>query len=367
MNKRVFITILLAMLLIPVSMEAKKKEKKKEVPQLMNYPSAELSEYRLHGGEVVIKGHIVIPEEANGEKIPEEFLEKMNGVIQVIMRDYIVRKEKTSLIEFKSDGTFLHKLHVPYPMFVLVYPLAMVYACPGDTLEMTIDPAKPSREEGIGWDGTGVSGEVTKLTEKIRTTYCNFPREHVDEQGPDSVMKWKDVQVARLDDMVRKMNAGLPELEGCSPLASDILRTYIVTQHMMNICDTYMYLENSVDSTYWQQYFSFIAPREKYLLDNPLLMIAGDEFFFNRVEYYPFRPMHGRVLNYMPFDYDPQIAEAIAQEKVVYSREFRRNAMNQLHDKLHISPTNFSAQVCQLRDVFSTLDWHGDNYEWSSP
>ena len=81
---------------------------------------------------------------------------------------------------------------------------------------------------------------MTELTEKIRTTYCNFAREHVDEQGPDSVMKWKDVQVARLDDMVRKMNAGLPELEGCSPLASDILRTYIVTQHMMNICDTYM-------------------------------------------------------------------------------------------------------------------------------
>ena len=363
MNKRVFITILLAMLLIPVSMEAKKKEKKKEVSQLMNYPSAELSEYRLHGGEVVIKGHIVIPEEANGEKIPEEFLNKMNGAIKVIMRDYIVRKEKTSLIEFKSDGTFTHKLYVPYPMFVLVYPLAMVYASPGDTLEMTIDPAKPTREEGIGWDGTGVSGEVTKLAEKIRTTYCNFPREDFDKQGPDSVMKWKDVQVARLDDMVRKMNAGLPELEGCSPLASDILRTYIITQHMMNICDTYMYLENSVDSTYWQQYFSFIAPREKYLLDNPLLMIAGDEFFFNRVEYYPFRPMHGRVLNYMPFDYDPQIAEAIAQEKVVYSRDFRRNAMNELHDKLHICPTNFSAQVCQLRDVFNTLDWHGDNYD----
>ena len=105
MNKRVFITILLAMLLIPVSMEAKKKEKKKEVSQLMNYPSAELSEYRLHGGEVVIKGHILVPEEAKGEKIPEELLEKMNGTIKVIMRDYIVRKEKTQIIEFNPTLT----------------------------------------------------------------------------------------------------------------------------------------------------------------------------------------------------------------------------------------------------------------------
>ena len=68
MNKRIILAILLAMLLAPVSMEAKKKEKKGEVPQLLNYPSAELSEYRLHGGEVVIKGHIVVPEEAKGEK-----------------------------------------------------------------------------------------------------------------------------------------------------------------------------------------------------------------------------------------------------------------------------------------------------------
>ena len=366
MNKRIIVTILLALILIPVSMEAKKKEKKKEVPQLMNYPSAELSEYRLHGGEVLIKGHIVMPEEANGEKIPEEFLEKMNGAIKVIMRDYIVRKEKTSLIEFKSDGTFLHKLYVPYPMFVLVHPLAMVYACPGDTLEMTIDPAKPTREEGIGWDGTGVSGEVTKLYEKIRTSYCDFPREKVDEQGPDSVMKWKEVQVTRLDDVVRKMNAGLPELEGCSPLASDILRTYIISQHLEHICRYYMLtdMDNIDRAAYWQQFFGFVAPREKYLLDNPLLMIAGNDFFFNYVECSVMRPMYaGGVLEYIPFEYDHTIAENISREKHIYRREFRRNVMNELQDKLHLCPTDFSAQVCQLRNIFNHAEWQKDKHD----
>jgi AhpC/TSA family. len=242
----------------------------------------------------------------------------------------------------------------------------MVYACPGDTLEMTLDPTKRKREEAFTWDGTGLSGEVTKLYDKIRTTYCDFPEgDNIHEKGPDSLMTWKDLQVACLDEMIRKMNTGLPELEGCSPLASDILRTYIISQHLEHICRYYMLtdMENIDRETYWQQFFSFVAPREKYLLDNPLLMIAGEEFFFNYVEYTVMRPMHGRVLNYMPFDYDPQIAEAIAQEKVVYSREFRRNAMNKLNDKLNISPTDFSAQVCQLRDVFNTLDWHGDNYD----
>ena len=263
----------------PIGMELNKKVKKKEVPQLLNYPSAELSEYRMHGGEVVIKGHILVPEEAKGEKIPEDLLNKLNGVIKVIMRDYIVRKEKTQLIEFNPDGTFTLNVRLPYPMFLLVHPVTMVYACPGDTLEMTLDPTKRKREEAFTWDGTGLSGEVTRLYDKIRTTYCDFLEgDNIHEKGPDSLMTWRDLQVACLDEMIRKMNTGLPELKDCSPLASDILRTYIISQHLEHICRYYMLtdMENIDRETYWQQFFSFVAPREKYLLDNPLLMIAGD-------------------------------------------------------------------------------------------
>ena len=54
--KKLLSAIILAMLIAPISMEAKKKVKKVEVPQLQNYPSAELGEYRLHGGNVVVQG-----------------------------------------------------------------------------------------------------------------------------------------------------------------------------------------------------------------------------------------------------------------------------------------------------------------------
>ena len=370
--KKIIITALLALLIAPLGMEARKIKKQvknlqQEAPQLLNYPSAEVSEYRLHGGNVVIKGHILIPEEAQGELIPQEFLEKINGAFKVIMRDYIVRKEKVSLIEFNPDGTFSLNVYVPYPMFLLVHPLADVYACPGDTLEMTMDPTKPSREEGITWNGTGLSGEVTKLYETIRKTYCDFPvRDNIHEKGPDSLMAWRDVQVACLDDVVRKMNTGLPELEGCSPLASDILRTYIISQHLEHICRYYMLtdMENIDRAAYWQQFFSFVAPREKYLLDNPLLMIAGNHFFFNYVEYTVMRPLNaGGVLEYIPFEYDPTTAEAISQEKHIYCREFRRNAMNELQEKLHLSPTDFTAQVCQLRNIFNSTEWLKDQHD----
>ena len=367
MNKKIIFSLLIVMLLIPISIEAKKKVKKEDVPQLLNYPSAEINEYRLHGGNVVVQGHLVVPENAKGEKIPQEVLDQFNGRFTVIMRDYIVRKEKTSVIEFKSDGTFSLNVYVPYPMFVLVYPLETVYACPGDTINVTIDTTKQTKEEGLKLDGTGLSGEVNKLYEKIRKTYCDFPGiNNIYEKGPDSLMKWKDVQVACLDNVVRRMNTGLPELEGCSPLASDILRTYIISQHLENICRYYMLMDKEdIDrAAYWQQFFSFVAPREKYLLDNPLLMIAGNEFFFNYVEYTVMRPMYAAgVLEYIPFEYDPKIAESIAQKKPVFSREFRKNVMNELQDKLCLSPTDFSAQVCQLRHIFNSTEWHKDQHD----
>ena len=143
MSKRSIITILFAMLIIPMCVEAKKKSKTEEIPQLLNFPSAELNEYRLHGGNVVIQGGFVVPEEAKGEKMPKKVLDDINGRFTVIMRDYIVGKEKISTIEFKDDGTFSMNVYVPYPMQILVYPMGTAYACPGDTSTL---PSIPQSE-----------------------------------------------------------------------------------------------------------------------------------------------------------------------------------------------------------------------------
>ena len=340
MNKRtIFLSLLLALLLAPIGMEARKKAKKEVVPQLMNYPSAEIDKNLLHGSDVVIQGRLIAQD-------PKMF-EQMSGRFTVIMRDYLVNKEKTSVIEFKNDGTFSMNLHVPYPMFVLVYPLADVYACPGDTVDVTLDTTKPTREEGIIVGGTGISGEVSKLTYKIRMAY--FPPQQggsPEIQSPDSLIKWKDEQVEKLDDLVRQMNTGLPELEGCSPLASDILRTFILWNRLYNICHEYYLFVDGNDSidreAFWQQYFSFVTPREKYLLDNPLLMIAGDNIFFNRLEFTLMRP------------FDPHFMS---------THDIWEKNKELLQDKLHLSPTNFSWQVCLLRDIFSTLKWWGENHD----
>ena len=65
--KTTIVTMILAMLIAPIGMQAKKKDKKVEVPQLQNYPSAELSEFRLHGGNVVVQGHFVVHVDKQGK------------------------------------------------------------------------------------------------------------------------------------------------------------------------------------------------------------------------------------------------------------------------------------------------------------
>ena len=312
--------------------EVKIKLKKGEVPQLQNYPSADMNTLPLHGGEVVIKGRII----PGGPDIAKQF----EGRISALMRNYIAGTEKTTLFEIKEDGTFSLNLQVPYPMYLLVYPMAEVYACPGDTVDVTIDITKPTKEEGVTLDGTGLSGEVSKLTQKIRNTYCDFsadyePSAEKIKLTPDSLLKRKDELVARLDNMVCKINAGLPELDGCSPMASDIIRTYIVAAYTEHICDYYLRHERDGFDTgeIWPKFFNFAAPRERYMLDNPLLMISADHSFFNRIEYELLSPIlyanHGNSI----FGAD------------------EKEAMNELQDKLRLSPTDFCAQVSLLHKL----------------
>ena len=316
---------------------------------------------------MVIKGHVTADDSAK--------LKQLSNNVRIIMRDHIVRKEETIPFKVEEDGTFSLNIHVPYPMFILVYPLAGVYACPGDTVELTYDATKPMQRPGdnVTLSGKGVSAEASKLFFPFMYKYLT-PLQEPHVAHPDSLLNWKDAQVGKLDNLVRQMNAGLPELEGCLPMTSDILRTYLLSQYLYEICHRYyMFMDflkenegvyNIDREAYWQQYFSFLAPREKYLLDNPLLMVAGDEFFFNRMEYTLMEPVEQSSIkgSTLAIDYYPEAAEILTENSTLSLREARKLAMNELHEKLNLSPTNFCAQVCMVRDLFYKLEW-GTDYD----
>ncbi len=62
---KIIITILsiLVMLCCPLQSDAKKKSNKTVVPQMQNYPSATIGEYRMHGGDVLMRVKVLMPEE----------------------------------------------------------------------------------------------------------------------------------------------------------------------------------------------------------------------------------------------------------------------------------------------------------------
>lgn len=62
---KIIITILsiLVMLCCPLQSDAKKKSKKTVVPQMQNYPSATIGEYRMQGGDVLMRVKVLMPEE----------------------------------------------------------------------------------------------------------------------------------------------------------------------------------------------------------------------------------------------------------------------------------------------------------------
>lgn len=293
-----------------------------EVPQLMNYPSTKVGERTTTGGYVTLRGKIIVPDNSVLARIKDETL--------VIVRNYIVNTETNTVIDINDDGTFQQTLYVPYPMYALVMPFSKVYMNPGDTIDMTIDATKSTREEGLRIDGTGISGEVNRVTDKVNQTYCNIYYENLEGQTADSLLRWRDAKLEKLDNVVRRMNEGLPELEGLSPLAYDIVRTHILRCHLDNLLNGYFRFGDR-DKDVWRQYFSFLADREKMLVDNRLLMIAGDFFTFNLLGYGAFEQIWSTESDY------PQ-------------------AIQNIHDCLNVSENNFSMQVCMLRKVFGGIE-----------
>ncbi|WP_158249602.1 thioredoxin-like domain-containing protein [Prevotella sp. MGM1] len=341
-------------------MEAKKKAKKTVVPQMINFPSTDINNLRISGGDVMLRGSISMPTVGNELKEQAAGLKKLSSLLNSIgprveVIDPITKKTDVFAITFNDDCTFNTKIHIPHPMFVALLPFCNLYMCPGDTVDFVLDGMIKTNKKGFNIGGTGLSGEINRVITSVDKAYCNNYSSYdiKDAKQIDSLMTWRNVQIGRMDSMVAKINRGLPELKGCSPLASDIVLTHILAWHLQMIASPYFIVlrDISSDQALWRNYFDFLSPREKYLLDNPLLMVSADMFFFNRLEYTAFRPLTQKKMSIMSHrkktfvfgDSLQSLHTAIAK------------GLQQINDELHLSSNDFTSQVCMIRDVFSSF------------
>ena len=184
----------------------------------------------------------------------------------------------------------------------------------------------------------------------------------------DSLMEWRNQQLARLDSMVIKMNAGLPELQGCSPLASDIVRSYILFQYGEQIIrsgDT-DFVQNDLDSekteAFMRRYFDFIAPREKYLFNNPMMMIAAEDGYVNDTHFFMFfRPIFAGARTYYPYMYWPEMASE--EENLTTKRTKIANGIKKVSEMYNISTNSLMLQTCLMRDVFHEQKGYKCDYD----
>lgn len=117
--------------------------------------------------------------------------------------------------------------------------------CPGDTADFVLDGTKNTREEVFIIGRTGLSGEINRVITGVNKAYCNNYSSYYikDIKQIDSSMAWRNRQIERMDSMVLKINRGLPEQKGCSPLASDIVLTHIQAWHLQ-ILPSYFFTFN---------------------------------------------------------------------------------------------------------------------------
>lgn len=403
---------------------AKKKENRNNtVPQMLNYPSAKIDDYRLHGGNVVLRCNLmddiiqILPldeirdtlnmmsdalKKRDADKIidrmkkehpeyidlidyikendnldPKNFIkdfikEKYADSLQIVMKavmnnigaqtivnNYMVNETDINAIEFDHDLSIHKTIHIPYPMFVYIHPFTQTYMCPGDTIDLHFNFKEKYKMNAVSTTGTGLSGEVNKYAKLLEMSYCPPFYISPNTDSKDSLLIWKDKQVKELDELIIKLNEGLPEFEEVSPLAKDILKTHLISTKAEHIFYHYSIMDNEVsrDTIFWQKYFDFVSDREDYLLNNPLMMIASKEGFFNSIYFSCFDPLRNfQGYTLFPTDFKSDIYRNNELNSEQYRNSFydaRINGVNYICNKLNLKRNNdFMTQATIARDLF---------------
>lgn len=259
-------------------------KKKPIVPDtLRNYPSGAIDEYCFRGGKAVVKGTIL---NAPSAEYP---------TIGVVAKDVFKNLDVTDVITIDSTGHFCKELYLPHSQYVYLKPLGSAFLAVGDTLEMIVNMDAPSREEGVRFDGTGATGEVNRIWPLLQRQYGVAADERmVDaELSKEEILSWRDKLVGMIDNAARAIDADtISLLQGCSAFATDILKTNMLVNPSFCLaygadrCMMQDRINNSEPRFTRKEYFNYLSQREKYLLNNPLVVMAEDgDSYVNSIEF----------------------------------------------------------------------------------
>ncbi len=261
MNRKIIITLLLAIVCMTVAAQS-------------------IDEYQFHSGTAVLKGKVL--NKPQGEW----------NIISVVVFNHFTREEDVQDIRVADDGTFEAVIRLPHSQGVYVRDVGNVFIAVSDTVEITKD-AVQEYPNGLSFVGSGTSTDINRLWIELRKHYFGDGELVVRGMSKDDIPAWKQRMVKYIDDIIADIEADrLPLPANTSAYVKDVLGASLLAEPfyatMSNYRDNISHFVVNATKAKLDEYYDFLAGREKWLLDNPamLFVVHQSDFVVNSIEYY---------------------------------------------------------------------------------
>lgn len=296
-----------------------------------------VDERHFHRGDAVLKGRIQ-------NKPKDEW-----NALSVQINNLFTDEEQIFSIPVAADGTFESVIPLPHSQGVLVMDVANVFLSIGDTVEVTKDALL--EDDDVAFGGNSFSTTINKLWPSLKKQYFGEEKLFIYHLQKEKIPAWKEKMVSYIDRIIADIEAErLPVPVGTSDFAKEVLGASLLAEPFLAIMDNYrynmtpegtLYITNFSDAKL-DEYYDFLAAREKWLLDNPamLLIVDHSDILINRVEFY------------MMMD--------IAFMRYGKTTEFKRNdhagyyqlAAQNIKSRYNLKEIGFLEQIVLCHDVF---------------
>lgn len=379
--KKTIITALLALLASTCCIAKEKKPVLND--KLRGYPSGAIDEYHFHAGKAVIRGRLVNTE--------HDF-----STFNVTGTDQFSNQDVVRTINVEPDGSFLEQISLPHSGWVyfdgVEIPPAFIGV--GDTLEIQVDGSINEAK----LSGSGFTGEVNSIWPRLETQFASketrIPWEGLNRSF---MLEWKERKVKELDQIARAIDADtIALLKDCSNYAKDVLKTSLLAmplEHMLVAAHQWRWRTKGEDGKVnpdltipASTFFDFLAARQSYLLDNPLMVFAADGggvinnmefsvlnaylFLANDMERWSKTTDSDELGNYkenfiLPHGYDP----ALHREMLEYDQghlmsvsDYYALCSDSIRSRFKLNHTGFMMQLCLLHRVLDFDHEGSDNW-----
>ncbi|MBR5747818.1 MAG: hypothetical protein IKY01_03415 [Prevotella sp.] len=338
-----------------------------------------IDEYQFHRGTVVLKGRVL-------NKPAEEWTS-----ILITTYNHFTDKDYMVSIPVKDDGNFEAAITLPHSQGVWIDDIGNVFLAVGDTLELTKDATKPYME-GVTFGGHGLSTNINRLWPEVKKHYFNDKTLNVIDLSTEEIPAWKQEMVKLMDAVIADIEAEkLPVPVATSSYEKEVLGASALAMPFLEVMRVY---RNNMTTLKADEYYDFVADRERWLLGNPAMLFAIDSpshvFSYMslclmldvswgadrfRVYYRPDDPADMKAYKYnfvLPSNFDANLHSkmlALRQDTLFTMADYFRTTTQATLKRFHLKQIDFMLQMALCRYIFDevrlddiTADRMADNF-----